>query len=330
MKARPQYEITLCGRKVRLGARTLLMGVLNVTPDSFSDGGLYFDRGRAVEHALEMARQGADWIDVGGESTRPGAKPVSEEEELRRVLPVIAQLHKRLPKLPISIDTTKAVVAEQSIRAGASLINDVSGLRFDERIAEVARRYRTPLVLMHLRGHPATMQQKPFARSILRSLTIGLTWSIRRALSLGARRSQLIIDPGLGFGKTRRQNYEILAHLTHLQRFRLPILVGASRKSFVQAIVAGEGLKATRTAGGSYWKLTAKSHRGLRATNQPQAPDRQNTDFLAQLQYGDAAAVAAAILGGAHIVRVHDVAAIRPAARIADAILAALANDIDD
>ncbi len=331
MKSRPQYEINLCGRKVRLGARTILMGVLNITPDSFSDGGLYFDRDLAVHHALEMVCQGADWIDVGGESTRPGAKPVTEEEELRRVLPVIAEIRKRLPELPISIDTTKAAVAEQAIRAGANLINDISGLRFDEGIADVARRYRTPLVLMHLRGRPATMQQRPFARLIQRSLTVGLKWSVHRALTLGVRRSQLIIDPGLGFGKTRRQNYEILAHLARLQRFRLPILVGASRKSFVQAIVAGEGLEMTQTAGEKYWKLTAKSHRGLHASYQPRATDRPDGDFPAELQYGDAAAVTAAILGGAHIVRVHDVAAIRPAARIADAILAAaLANHLDD
>ncbi len=162
---------------------------------------------------MELARQGADWIDVGGESTRPGAQPVSAEEELRRVLPVIRGLRRKLPRVPISIDTTKAEVAEQALDAGANILNDVSGLRFDPRLAEVARRYRAPLVLMHLRGRPETMQRQPFARDIWRSLPTGFETSIRRALAAGVDRSQLILDPGLGFGKSRRQNYEILAGL---------------------------------------------------------------------------------------------------------------------
>ena len=167
------------------------MGVLNVTPDSFSDGGVYLNPDRAIEHGLEMAAQGADWIDVGGESTRPGSKPIPAEEEFRRVLPVIRGLSSQLRKLrqraAISIDTTKAEVAEQAVRAGASIINDVSGLRFDPRVADVARRHRTALVLMHLRGRPETMQQGPFARSIWRSLSRGLARSVRQALDCGVR-----------------------------------------------------------------------------------------------------------------------------------------------
>lgn len=309
MMIRPHYDLKVAGRKVRLGERTLIMGVVNVTPDSFSDGGRYLDPARAVAHGLELARQGADWIDVGGESTRPGSKPIPAEEELRRVLPVIRGLRARLRSLPISIDTTKAEVAEEAVRAGAAILNDVSGLRFDPRLAEVARRYRTPLILMQLRGRPESMQRKPFPQSIGRSLEAALERAIRRALKSGVRRSQLILDPGLGFGKSRRQNYEILARLARLQRFHLPILIGTSRKSFVQAIVRGEGLAPTglRQSRRQIWPLS----RGERAGQAP------------PLQIGDAAAVAASILAGAHIVRVHDVAAVLPAVRIADAILAA-------
>ncbi len=243
MNPRPLFDLDVSGRKVTLGERTLLMGVLNVTPDSFSDGGLYFAPERAIQRGVQLVRQGADWIDVGGESTRPGSQRISAEEELRRVLPVIRGLRRKLHSVPISIDTTKAEVAEQALRAGANILNDVSGLRFEPRLAEVARRYRAPLILMHLRGRPETMQQKPFAQDIWRSLTEGLETSLRRALAAGVSRSQIILDPGLGFGKSRRQNYEILAGLERLQRFRLPILVGSSRKSFLQAIVAGEGFE---------------------------------------------------------------------------------------
>ncbi|MGH9396328.1 MAG: dihydropteroate synthase [Terriglobia bacterium] len=313
---RPQFQITLDGRRVRLGVRTLIAGVLNATPDSFSDGGRFIDPGAAVRHAMEMVRAGADWIDVGGESTRPGARPVSAEEELRRVLPIIRGIHKRFSTLPISIDTTKGVVAEQAIQAGASLVNDVSGLRFDASIAEVARRHRVPLVLMHLRGRPATMQQKAFARSASRSVGRGIAWSIQKALALGVRRSQLMIDPGLGFGKTRRQNFELIARLAILRRFHLPIMVGASRKSFIQAVVAGEGLDPTRQAnpGGFAKPVYREVTRGK---------PRWRMESRAALDFGDAAALTAAILAGAHIVRMHNVAAALPAARIADAILAA-------
>jgi len=330
MKRRPTFELEIKGKRVRLGQRTLIMGVLNATPDSFSDGGRYLAPECAIAHGLEMVRQGADWLDVGGESTRPGAQPIPAAEELQRVLPVIRGLRKKLGTLPISIDTTKAEVAEEAVRAGASIINDVSGLRFDPRLANVARRHRVPLVLMHLRGRPETMQREPFARSIWRSLRDGLERSIRRALARGVHRSQLIIDPGMGFGKSRRQNFEILAHLERLQRFRLPILMGTSRKSFVQAVVAGEepepsdvaprpagphaGLKPgatlTRAKSASYWPVTQAG--GAR--------------HGVPLRIGDAAAVTAAILSGTHIVRVHDVAALLPAVRIADAILAATAN----
>lgn len=324
MSRRTQIKLTLGSHTIALGARTLIMGVLNVTPDSFSDGGRFLDSRCAISHALEMARQGADWIDVGGESTRPGAQPVSPEEELRRVLPVIRGIRRRLPGLPVSIDTTKAIVAEQALEAGANIVNDVSGLRFDPGIAEVARRFRTPLVLMHLRGRPANMQRKPFAQSVSRSLARGLGASVRRALRLGVPRSQLILDPGLGFGKTRRQNFEILAHLDRLQRFQLPLLVGSSRKSFIQAVVAGEGLKPGSRKAGGYWRLTGiRSRHAASAAKISRAHSDCEPEFPWPLDLGDAAAAVAAVLGGAHIVRVHNVAAVLPAVRIADAILAA-------
>ncbi|MGO8733236.1 MAG: dihydropteroate synthase [Terriglobia bacterium] len=314
MTPRPTFDLEIGHLKVRLGERTLIMGALNVTPDSFSDGGLYIDPAKAVEHGLELVGQGADWIDVGGESTRPGSQPISVEEELRRVLPVIRTLRSKLRTTPISIDTTKAEVAEKAVQAGASILNDVSGLRFDPRLADVARRYKTPLILMHLRGRPETMQTRPFVRDILQSLNRGLARSVKRALAAGLRRSQLILDPGLGFGKSRFQNFEILARLGQLHRFGLPILVGTSRKSFVQAVAAGAGLHAaashgsrSRGGGAAYWPM-------LENLKAQQAP---------ALQLGDAAVVVASILAGAHIVRVHDVAAVLPAVRIADALLAA-------
>ena len=308
IEPRPQFEIAVGGRPVRLGRRTLIMGVLNVTPDSFSDGGRYLDPARAVERGIELAREGADWIDVGGESTRPGAEPVSEEEERRRVLPVIRALRRKLPATPISIDTTKARVAELALEAGASILNDVSGLRFDARMAEVAARYRAALILMHMRRRPRTMQQGPFPRDIWRSVEGGLERSLGHARVAGVKRSQIILDPGLGFGKSRRQNYEILAALPKLSRFRLPVLVGSSRKSFIQAIVAGEGLepalKKARRA--RYWPIS-RDEEGTR-----------------KLEAGESAALAAAVLGGAHIVRVHDPRAALPAIRIADTLLAAI------
>jgi dihydropteroate synthase len=316
---RPEFAIEVDGRKVMLGVRTLIMGVLNVTPDSFSDGGRFFEPASAIEHGVELVRQGAVWIDVGGESTRPGSQPVTAHEELRRVLPVIRQLRRKLPDVPISIDTTKAEVAEQALDAGASVLNDISGLRFEPRLAEVARRHGAPLILMHSRGTPETMQQQPFARDIWRSLATGLEASIRRALDAGVERAKIILDPGLGFGKSRRQSYEILSGLARLQRFRLPLLVGASRKSFVQAIVAGEGLDPvpSKRHRPRYWPMAGgyrKPSSGAREVRDASA------DFLA---VGDAAAVVAAILGGAHIVRVHDPAATLPAVRFADALLSA-------
>jgi len=249
-----------------------------------------------------------------GVNPRPGSRPVSAEEELRRVLPVIRGLRRKLRSIPISIDTTKAEVAEEAVQAGASILNDVSGLRFDPRLAEVALRYKTALILMHLRGQPETMQARPFVKDIMQSLERGLARSLQRALAPGLRRSQLILDPGLGFGKSRFQNFEILARLNQLQRFGLPILVGSSRKSFVQAIAGGAGIHAATRHGPGSKQGAAAFWPMMESLKSQQVPT---------LQLGDAAAVVASILAGAHIVRVHDVAAVLPAVRIADAVLAA-------
>ncbi|HSC78146.1 MAG TPA: dihydropteroate synthase [Candidatus Acidoferrales bacterium] len=280
---RRKFSLGLRSRRLTLGERTLVMGVLNVTPDSFSDGARYFNPRRAIAHGLAMARAGAALIDIGGESTRPGSYGISAEEELRRVLPVFKGLRGRL-RIPISIDTSKAEVAEAALAAGAEMINDITGLRGDARLTEVARRYRVPLVLMHIRGTPATMQKLRPARNIWRELERGLGWSVRQALRAGVRRSQLLIDPGIGFGKTAEQNYEILRGLARLKKFRLPILIGTSRKNFIGKVLGG-------------------------------APPEERL-------WGTAATVAASILGGAHIVRVHDVAEMVQVARITDAILA--------
>ena len=286
-------------KSIRLGRRTLVMGVLNVTPDSFSDGGRFLDSRKAVRKGLEMVREGADWIDVGGESTRPGSVPVNTEEELRRVLPVIGGLRRKTDAW-ISIDTTKSEVAEQALRAGANLINDISGLRFDPELAQVARKFRCPLVLMHIRGAPKTMQSWPFARDVWRSVLIGLKRSVRRALEAGLRRNQLILDPGFGFGKSPPQNFELLAGWYRLRNFHLPLLVGSSRKSFIQRTVA----RTTPTPGlpSSRWPLSVG-------------------EIAPELIMATAGTLVAAILGGAHIVRVHDVRETLPALRIADAIL---------
>ncbi len=281
MAARRKFALSLPNGVLVLGERTLIMGVLNVTPDSFSDGGRFLDPDRAVAHALQMQRAGADLIDLGGESARPGATGISLEEELRRVVPVLRGLKRRL-RVPLSIDTTKSAVAEAALKLGAQMINDISGLRADPHLARVARRYHVPLALMHIHGTPRTMQQLPPAKNILREVKKGLRWSVNHALQAGLRRSQLLIDPGIGFGKTVLQNYELIYHLDRLQAFKLPILIGPSRKSFIGKVLG--------------------------------AP---SDDRL----FGTAAAVTAAIRAGAHIVRVHDVPEMLHVARIADTLL---------
>jgi dihydropteroate synthase len=286
MLRRRKYRLRLPAGVLALGERTLIMGVLNVTPDSFSDGGKFVDPGRAVEHALEMERTGADVIDIGGESTRPGSTGTPAEAELARILPVLEGLRNVL-KIPICVDTRKSHVAEAVIDAGAQMINDVSGLCNDPRIAEVARRRGVPLILMHMRGEPATMQRGPFARDVMKDVTQGLRVSITRARRAGVRKSQIIVDPGIGFGKSFEQNYELLRKLADLAKLGYPLLAGTSRKGFLGATLARDG-KA--------------------------APPEERL-------WATAATVTASILGGAHIVRVHDVAEMAQVARVADCLL---------
>jgi dihydropteroate synthase len=283
MTGRRKFRLRLPRRTLALGERTLLMGVVNVTPDSFSDGGLYLETGAAVEHALALEQAGADILDIGGESTRPGAKPTPPEEELGRVLPVLERLRGRV-KIPISIDTRRAEVAEMAARSGAEMINDVTALRDDPEMADVAQRHKLPVILMHMRGTPQTMQEQPFARNVLRDVSAGLEAAIGRAVDGGLERSQLLIDPGIGFGKSFRQNFELLARLWEFEGLGLPVVVGPSRKMFVGKALGGAA------AGDRVW--------------------------------GTAATVTAAVLGGAHIVRVHDVGEMAQVVKVADEMLA--------
>jgi len=286
MTKRKLFRLKLASGTLVLGERTLVMGVLNVTPDSFSDGGKFFGEERAIEHALAMEQAGADLLDIGAESTRPGSAGISAEEEWRRLLPVFGGL-RRLLKIPISIDTQKAEVAEAALDAGAQIINDISGLKSDPRVGKVAARHRVPLILMHLRGEPQTMQKEPFARDVIKDVTKGLRASVAKARKAGVAKSQIILDPGIGFGKSFAQNYELLQKLPQLAKLGYPLLVGTSRKGFLGATLAQNG--------------------------QP-APAEERI-------WGTAATVTASILQGAHIVRVHEVAEMVQVARVADCVV---------
>ena len=260
------------------------MGVLNVTPDSFSDGGKYYTKTRAIARALEMAAQGADIVDVGGESTRPGACDVSCKEELSRVIPVIEAISKRCA-VSISVDTRKAKVASAAINAGACIINDVSGLKHDPGMAEVAARYGAVVIVMHMKGNPQSMQRYPRYKNLISDIKSGLRESIRIARRAGVKEKNIIIDPGIGFGKTVEHNLEILNRLNEFKDLGRPICVGTSRKSFIGKML-----------------------------NSHNAPDR-----LA----GTIATCTAAIIRGANILRVHDVREAAHAAMITDRIMAA-------
>jgi len=282
---RRKYRLELPTRTLVLGSRTLVMGVLNVTPDSFSDGGKFLDPATAIEHALVIEGAGADLLDIGGESTRPGSSLTPVEEELARILPVLQGLRGVL-KIPISIDTQKLDVAEAALDAGAEIINNISGLKSDPRLAQLAARRRVPLILMHMRGEPRTMQKAGFARDVLKDVLSGLRRSIAIARKAGVAKSQLILDPGMGFGKSFAQNYELLEKLPELAKLGYPLLVGTSRKGFLGATLARDG------------KL---------------APPEERI-------WGTAATVTASILNGAHIVRVHDVNEMVQVARVADCL----------
>jgi dihydropteroate synthase len=273
----------LARRALDVGQRTLLMGVLNVTPDSFSDGGKFLAVERATMRAREMIAEGADILDIGGESTRPGAGVVAAEEELGRVLPVIERLAKSV-SVPLSIDTTKAVVARAALDAGAEIINDVSGLRFDPRLADEAKRAQAGLVLMHSRGSTGAMHGLEPVQDIMAEVETTLRASIAEAERRGVERERIALDPGIGFGKSHEQNLELIAKLNSLaQSFAdFPLLVGTSRKSFIGKLLDDAPVEARL--------------------------------------HGTMATLTAAVLGGAHILRVHDVKAARETVRVADAI----------
>jgi dihydropteroate synthase len=291
---RPHFTWRLRSRTLELGRCTLIMGVLNVTPDSFSDGGKFFEPRAAIKHGLDLLNEGADILDIGGESTRPGAvavsgKPaVAAEEELRRVMPVIEELLRRRPEAIVSIDTYKARVARVAVEAGAEIVNDVSGLRWDAEMAPTLADLRCGMVLMHMRGQPSEWRTLPPLADPVRLVTRELRQCAEKAVASGIVRTRIVLDPGLGFGKSFDENYPLLAHFDALQELRYPLLAGVSRKSFIGRTLA---------------------------TNGSDAPPQERL-------YGSLAAMTAAILKGAHIVRVHDVKAAVQAAKIADAIVA--------
>src|ERR1700738_1249967 len=240
MVKRHKFKLRLRSGMLLLGERTLVMGVLNVTPDSFSDGGKFYDVKAAVRRALEIEEDGAAILDIGGESTRPESKAIGDDEEVKRVLPVLNALRNRL-KIPISIDTKKAAVAEVALGAGAQIINDISGLRGDSGMAAVAAKNRAPIILMHIRGTPQTMQKGPFARNVMADVIAGLRWSVSQARKAGVGKSQIILDPGIGFGKSFAQNYELLQKLPEIARLGFPVMTGTSRKGFLSAVVGRGG-----------------------------------------------------------------------------------------
>ena len=261
--------------------RSYIMGILNVTPDSFSDGGLFFNETAAVKRAVQMVEEGADIIDIGGESTRPGSGKVLVEEELRRTITVIRALAKEVA-VPISIDTYKAEVAEKALDAGASLVNDISGLRFDPEMPKTVSMYGVPVVVMHIKGTPGDMQKNPVYEALIPEIMDYLREGIRLALEAGVREDRIIIDPGIGFGKTYGHNLEIINNLREFTCFEKPILIGPSRKAFIGKVLRD-------------------------------APSGERLE-------GTAAAIAVSIINGANILRVHDVKEMVKVAKVADAI----------
>lgn len=277
----PPHTVRCKKTVLQLNERTHLMGILNVTPDSFSDGGMFLDPDNAISHGIELASQGADIIDIGGESTRPGAKPLLPDEELRRVIPVIEGLSAEVA-IPISIDTYKSLIAEKAIEAGAEMINDISGLHFDPKMADVAAKYDVPVVVMHIKGTPEVMQLDVHYDCLLTEIMEYLEESTEIAERAGLDAGQIIIDPGIGFGKSVEDNLTIIRHLGEFKSLGKPIMLGTSRKSFIGKILNAE---------------------------------------VDQRDEGTLASISATIMNGANILRVHDVGPARKAAQIVDAIL---------
>ncbi|GAB1723144.1 MAG: 7,8-dihydropteroate synthase [Nitrospira sp.] len=272
--------LTAGPRTITIESNPLIMGVLNVTPDSFSDGGAYVTIEQAVNHARQMQAQGADIIDIGAESSRPGAQPIAESEELRRLIPVVEAVREAV-SLPISVDTTKAVVARMAIQAGAVIVNDISALQGDPLMAGLVAETGVAVVLMHMQGTPQTMQQSPRYGNVVEEVTVFLQQRAQHALARGIRPSQIVLDPGFGFGKLQEHNLHMLAEFEAFTKLGYPVLAGVSRKQFIGNL-----------------------------TRQP-VHDRE---------FGNAGAIAVAVLKGAHIIRVHDVRAMKDTATVVSAI----------
>ena len=276
-----EYILQVNGKEFTLGPKTWIMGVLNVTPDSFSDGGQYSDKNKAIERGLGLIEEGSDIIDIGGESTRPGSEPIPAEEETRRVIPVIKALREKTETL-ISVDTTKSKVAQAALDAGADIINDISSLRFDPRMAPLAAERDVPVILMHMKGMPKTMQVDPYYEDVLREVKSFLEERINEAQAAGIKRERIIIDPGIGFGKRLEDNLALINKLHILGELDRPILIGTSRKSFIGNIL--------------------------------DLPPQERLE-------GTIASSIMSMAHGAHILRVHDVAAIKRAVLVAEAIM---------
>jgi len=300
---RTTFQWSLGTRSLQLGQRTLIMGVVNVTPDSFSDGGLHFDRDKAIAHAVRLIEEGADIIDIGGESTRPGAHvaitdgenhvsaianpAVTAKEELRRVIPVIMRLKKQIPGAVISVDTYKSVVARAAVDAGAEIVNDVSGFRWDREMTRTLAELQCGAVLMHMRGSPDRWRTLPPPGNVVELVKSELAQWSEAALNAGVRRDRIVLDPGFGFGKRLEENYPLFAHFEELAALGFPLLAGVSRKSFIGRMLA---------------------------QNRTDAPPEARL-------YGSIGAEVALILKGAHVVRTHEVEPAVEAARVADIIL---------
>jgi dihydropteroate synthase len=291
---RKTYHLSWSGYNLELGRQTCIMGVVNVTPDSFSDGGKFYNTDGAIAQGEKLAAEGADIIDIGGESTRPFSDPVSVEEEIHRVVPVIDKLARRV-SVPISIDTTKADVARRALDAGAAIINDVTALRFDPGLAALAVEFDTPLILMHMLGEPKSMQVAPSYANLIEDIRSFLADAVERAENLGVPRSKIIVDPGIGFGKTVAHNLSLIKHVQAFASLDAPILIGASRKAFIRKILK-------------------------------QAHEEDIRPDLPIVETGSQAAVSAAVLNGAHIVRVHDVANTLATVKILDTMMQAQEN----
>jgi len=281
LREKKRFILELGQKTLDLSSRTHLMGVLNVTPDSFSDGGRFLKLEEAVKQGLKLAEEGADIIDIGGESTRPGSEPVTIEEELRRIMPVIEELTKRI-QVPISIDTYKSKIAKEVLDSGASMVNDISGLRFDPEMKKVIAEYDVPVVLMHIQGTPRNMQENPKYDNLIEDIKSYLNQSISMAEETGIGEDKIIIDPGIGFGKTLDDNLKILKNLREFKSLGKPVMIGVSRKSFIGKIL-----------------------------------DLPTDERLE----GSLAALAIAVINGANILRVHDVKESKRVAKLVDAIL---------